>query len=145
MKINMLSFINIVDIQSKELNITETVTVFNDMCILSPALLINKSIEWHVINNLAVNAVYTCNSIRISANLYFNEKGELINFISPDRYYLTPQNTLEKHDWSTPLSDYKVINGYRIATKGKAIWHLQKNEFCYGEFNLQDLEVNVKE
>jgi hypothetical protein len=76
--------------------------------------------------------------------LQFNEQGELINFISEDRYYLTPENTLRREKWSTPISDYTEINGKRIATRGEAIWHLKEGAYAYGKFKLVKIDYNTR-
>ena len=83
----------------------ETVTFFNDMCCMAPATLIDKRIVWQDKGNNVVEATFTNNGISVSANLYFNETGELVNFISNDRYNV---DAGKKLPWSTPLSNYKT-------------------------------------
>ena len=57
---------------------------------------------------------------KVSAILYFNEKGELINFVSDDRSALQDDGTMKKARWSTPVSDYKEIDG------GREFLHMEK-------------------
>lgn len=94
------------------MGIAETVTFFNDMCCMAPATLIDPRIKWLETDDNKVRASFTNNGITIYAWLYFNEKGELINFISNDRYAADAGKNLP---WSTPLKEYKEINGYRLA------------------------------
>lgn len=75
----------------------------------------------------------------ISAILYFNDIGQLTNFISDDRYAVAD---MQKYRFSTPVRDYKNINGYNIATYGETIWHYQDGEFVYGKFYLKSVEYN---
>jgi hypothetical protein len=145
MLIKVLGLVPVVDGQGKEMNQGETVTVFNDMCILAPATLIDKRIEWESIDSLTAKAKFTNGDIKISATLYFNEKGQLINFVSDDRFYSPTGKTYEKVRWSTPVSDYKNINGFNLATYGEAIWNFPNEDFTYIKLNIKDVRYNVEE
>lgn len=123
---------------------TETVTFFNDICLFAPAALIDKSIKWEEINESSVRALFSNQGVTISAILYFNQKGQLINFISDDRCALAPDG-LKNYRFSTPVSNYKNINGYNLFTYGEAIWHYPDEEFVYGKFNVADIAYNIKD
>ncbi len=142
MLVKIAGLIPVVDGRGKEMNQGETVTVFNDMCIMAPATLIDERIEWEPIDSLTVKAAFNNEGIRISAVLYFNEEGQLINFVSDDRFYSPTGKTYEKVRWSTPVSDYKNINGFNLATYGKAVWNFPDEDFCYARFNIKDIRYN---
>jgi hypothetical protein len=86
MQIKLFGLFNVVNIKGTEMNKAETVTVFNDMCLMAPAALIDKRIEWTSIDSLSAKATFTNGVNKISALLYFNQQGQLINFTSDDRY-----------------------------------------------------------
>lgn len=44
---------------------------------------------------------------------------------------------------STPVKDYKEINGYRIAGFAEAIYHYPAGDFCYGTFKVKELRYSV--
>jgi Family of unknown function (DUF6544) len=115
----------------------ETVTLFNDMCVLAPATLIDKNIQWETVDPLAVKATFTNQGYTISAVLYFNERGELINFVSDDRYQAFRGNKFENFRWSTPIKNYKDIDGRKVAIYGEAIWQMPKGEFAYAKLTLK--------
>jgi len=48
----------------------------------------------------------------------------------------------KKVRWSTPLKNYKEINGFMVPTEGEAIWHLPSGDFCYVKVKLVELEFN---
>jgi hypothetical protein len=137
--------IKVIDGKGPEMDTGETVTVFNDMCMLAPGSLIDKRIEWQSIDPLTVKATFTHSGIRISAVLYFNEKGELKNFVSEDRYYSPTGETFEKYRWSTPVKDYKEYEGIRIASGGEAVWTLPEGDYSYGRIYIKEIQYNVKE
>lgn len=127
--VKALSTFSIIDEKEGNLNIAETVTFFNDMCLLAPASLIDKRIEWEHIDNLNAKASFRTNDISISAKLVFNETGQLISFCSDDRYYYAGENKMQKISWTTPVTNYKDFNGHRIASAGKAIWSFPEGDF----------------
>jgi len=144
MVIKLAGLFKVVDAKGPEMDQGETVTVFNDMCLMAPASLISKNIQWEEVDSNTVKAKFTNGDITIGATLKFNEKGELINFISPDRYECNDGIHYFNYPWSTPVANYKEINGYRIFTFGKTIYHRSNVDFCYGEFNLSGISYNVK-
>jgi hypothetical protein len=142
MLVKVAGLIPVVDGKGKEMNQGETVTVFNDMCIMAPAGLIDKRIEWEPVDSLTAKATFNNGDIKISAVLYFNEKGQLVNFVSDDRFYSPTGKTYERVRWSTPVSDYRDINGFNLASYGEAVWHFPEGDFCYARFNIKDIEYN---
>lgn len=140
MDIKLLSVFPIVSESSELLRKAETVTLFNDMCIMAPASLISSNIQWELINDNEVNARFTNESISISAKLYFDNDGALTNFYSEDRIDI---NDKMMYGFSTPIYDYKKHLGYRLPTGGEAIWHYPEGEFVYGKFNIKSITYNV--
>ena len=143
MKVKLFSLFTVANNKGKEMDIAETVTVFNDMCIMAPASLIDPRIQWADIDNQSVKAIFSHKGITISAQLIFNEIGQLINFISDDRYDVSGKTPL-RFRFSTPISDYTTINGFNVPAYGEARWHYPEGEFVYGKFNLKDIVYNIK-
>ena len=125
------------------MGISETVTFFNDICCLAPGALTDKRIKWLETDSLKVKAEFTNNNITVSAWLYFNEKGELVNFISGNRYAYDEKFGMMQLPWSTPLGDYRMIDGYRLATRAETIYNYPDGPSCYGNFNLKHVIYNT--
>lgn len=123
------------------MNKAETVTLFNDMCLLAPATLIDKRIQWESINDTLIKATFTNKKISITAVLYFNQKGQLVDFISKDRTSITD---MKQYPFSTPVSEYKIINGYNLMSKAEAVYDYTDGKFTYGKFILKDIEYNIE-
>jgi len=145
MRIKLAGLFTVADAKGPEMNQGETVTLFNDMCLMAPATLIDKNIQWETVDSLTVKARFTNGHITISATLLFNEQGELINFISYDRFETKDGKTYKNYPWITPVDGYHTINGYRIATGAKTIYKHPDGDFCYGEFTVKNIEYNCKE
>ena len=139
MDIRLLSLFKVQYQSGKEMGIAETVTFFNDMCCMAPATLIDKRIKWLASDSSKVHAEFTNNGIRISAWLYFNEKGELINFVSDDRFAAGENNTMTRMRWSTPLKNYREVDGFKLASYAEAVYSYPEGDFCYGTFSLKHI------
>jgi hypothetical protein len=143
MDIRLLSIFKVEFQKGAVMNESETVTFFNDMCCMAPATLIDKRIEWLEVEENKVKASFTSNGITISAWLYFNEKGEMVNFVSEDRSALLENGETVKLKWSTPLRYYKTINGYKLASYAEAIYTYPDGDFTYATFELKNIGYNL--
>lgn len=145
MKIKILGLFTVSDAKGWQMDQGETVTVFNDMCFMAPASLIDKRIEWKEIDSESVSARFTNGSISITATLFFNGKGELVDFISNDRFETTDGKSYSNYPWRTPVISYTDINGYHLPSAAKLIYKHPDEDFCYGEFTLVSLEYNCRD
>ena len=145
MLVKIFGLFTVVNARGKEMNQGETVTLFNDMCFMAPATLIDPNIEWKEVDNLTADAKFTNGNITIGAKLYFNEVGELVNFISNDRFETTDGKNYKNYPWLTPVTGYTNVNGYRLPSGAKLIYKHPDEDFCYGEFNLVSIDYNCKD
>ncbi|MBE0677966.1 MAG: hypothetical protein IH592_04295 [Bacteroidales bacterium] len=145
MLVKILGLFTVVDAKGKEMNQGETVTLFNDMCFMAPATLIDRNIEWREIDAMTVDAKFTNGNISIGATLYFNEEGELVNFLSNDRFETTDGKTYSNYPWLTPVTGYTNVNGYRLPSGAKLIYKHPDEDLCYGEFALKSIEYNCQD
>jgi hypothetical protein len=125
-------------------NTSAAVMLFLNMCTAAPASLIDERIKWTTINASTVKATFEDKECKVSAILVFNDNGELTNFSTEDKYYSPTGNFYQKVRWSTPVLDYKEINGLRLSTYGEAIWHFDNGDYCYGKNTLKEIEYNCQ-
>jgi hypothetical protein len=144
MVIKIASLFKVVDAKGPEMNKGETLMVFNDMCCMAPGTLIEKNIQWEVLDPLTVRAKFTNEDLSVTSDLFFNENGDLVNFISNDKYESTDGKTYRNFPWSTPVKEYKVIDGIKIPSFALTIFHKPEGDFCYGEFKLKEIEFNCR-
>lgn len=143
-RIKILGLFTVVDAKGPKMDQGETVTVLNDMFIMAPTTLIDPQIQWEIIDDLKVKAIYTNQSITVEAEVHFAEDGRIRNFISNDRFETNGKEYIS-NPWETPVSDYREINGYRLPSKAKMIYKRPEGDFCYGEFELESMDYNVRE
>lgn len=146
MLVKVLGLVPVVNGKGKEMDEGDCVTLFNDMCLVAPASLTDKRITWEAVDSLTAKATFHNGPIDVSAMLFFNDTGELINFESDDRYYSTTGATYTKLKWSTPLRDYRDFGGIRLASHVDAVWTMPGGkQSTYGEFDIRSVEYNLNE
>lgn len=144
MRVRLLSVVSMVDAKGPDLTRAETVTLFNDLCILAPGALVSPLIAWEPIDGRRARASFSLRGHKIRAELHFNEAGELVDFSSDDRLAGSPDGrTFTPQRWTTPLRNYAQMGPVRVATHGETVWHPSSGPYAYGEFELTSLVYNV--
>jgi hypothetical protein len=145
MRVTLCSVLPMVNAAGPEMDRGETVTLFNDLCVLAPAALIDAPVTWRSIDAHRIHAEFTNGIHTVNAELVFNGDDELIDFVSEDRSRasadgrrFTPQR------WSTPVGAYRTIGARRVATHGEGRWHAPEpeGEFSYVELDVDDITYN---
>jgi hypothetical protein len=145
MRVKAAALVPVVNAIGNEMNQAETVTMFNDMCVMAPATLIDSAIEWEPVDAQTVRASFTNAGHTVRAELSFNEMGELTNFLSDDRYAISPDGkSAKKVRWSTPLGPYRSFGHVRLASNGEGKWHEAAGEYVYIELTIDDVQYNVQ-
>lgn len=141
MDVRLFGLIRVAHLDGPVMNKAETVTLFNDMCLLAPSTLIDPRIRWTSIDSLTADASFTNGDITIQARLFFDKAGRLINFESHDR---TEINDMKSYPFLTPCRHYGPAgNGYQLLQEGDAVWVYPDSSFTYGEFRLKSVAYNV--
>ena len=144
MRVKLLSVRSVVDAAGPELTRAETVTLFNDLCCLAPAALLSPSITWDTTGECIATAHFTLGVNSITAELHFDEVGDLVDFVADGRGTVSPDgHTVTPLRWSTPLRGYAQVGPARVATKAEVRWHPDSGDWTYGEFELTSLAYNV--
>ncbi|MGB8812285.1 MAG: DUF6544 family protein [Paracoccaceae bacterium] len=141
MRVRLAGLLNVVDIGGPEPTRTETVTILNDLCLYAPSRLIDPRLSWTEIDDTRAGVTFTLGPNTVSAELIFNDAGDLVDFVSDDRGMLEKDGSLRIVRWSTPIGGYRTIDGWRVPSEGAAIWHLPEGPFIYGRFRLTHYEA----
>jgi hypothetical protein len=142
MVVKALSVIPVVKVDAPQMYPTETVTFLNDLCLFAPGALTNERISWESLDAMRARVFFQHRDLRISAILFFNIEGDLVDFRSEDRYDISK---MQAFPFTTPVKDYREFNGVRVPSYGQAVWHYPEGEFAYGKFRLKKLTYNIKE
>jgi hypothetical protein len=146
MRVKLLSVIPMVSAAGPEMDRAETVTIFNDLCVLAPAALVHAPVDWEPVDARRVRGTYRRSGQSVSADLYFDDSGDLVDFVSDDRLRAAPDGrSFTQQRWSTPLAGYRSFGRRRIAGDGEGRWHAPapEGEFAYVEFHVRQIEYNA--
>jgi hypothetical protein len=139
MRIKPLGVIPAVDLSGPEMDVSETVTWFNDLCLFAPGALIDPRMTWEPIDDHNARVTFTHGAITITTQLVFDAEDRLVDFISDDRYGRMPNGRLERLRSTTPASDHRVFDGVRVPGYGEGVWHLPEGPFAYGRFHVRSV------
>jgi hypothetical protein len=126
------------------MNRSETVTMFNDMCLLAPATLLTPGIEFRAQEDGTIEATFHHAGNTIRALLSFGADGALVDFRSDDRAQTSDGKSFARYPWSTPVEAYRDYHGVKAVSKASAVWHEPSGAFTYGRFELLDIRYNVR-
>jgi hypothetical protein len=141
MKVRLAGLFNVVDLAGPDLTRTETVTILNDLAFFAPSRLVDPRLSWTPIDDTRARVAFTLGANTVSAELVFNDAGELVDFISDDRGMLGKDGSLRILRWTTPMTAYRDFGGWHVASEGDAIWHLPEGPFTYGHMRLTRYEA----
>jgi len=140
MRIEAAGLVPVVDLAGEDMTRAETVTLFNDMCIMAPAALIDPAITWEPAEDRRARAVFRHAGHTIRAELWFNEAGDLVDFWSDDRLVASADGqTLTAMRWSTPIGQYRDFGGHRLASQGEGRWQGADGAYAYIELTIDDV------
>lgn len=139
MRVRLLSLKTMVDAGGEVLTRSETVTLFNDLCIFAPGELVRRAIAWEAADAHSARARYTQGPNTISATLLFDDAANLVDFVSDDRNPSPDGRGGGPVRWTTPVRDYARVGPLRVPRHAETRWHPASGAWTYGEFTLTDL------
>ena len=142
MRVKLASLVPMVDASGPRMDQAETVTLFNDLCLLAPAALVDARIRWEPIDHHRARGSFSNGDHTVSADLTFDDDGDLVDFVSDDRLRASRDGTsFTAQRWSTPVRTYGTFAGRRVIASGEGRWHAPspEGEFTYLEFDLDHL------
>jgi hypothetical protein len=111
---------------------------------LRAAALITADVAWEPVDAHRATARFTLGVNTITAELRFDDDGDLVDFVSDDRAAGSPDGrTFTRVRWTTPVRDYARVGPVRVPTKAETRWHPDTGAWTYGEFELTSLDYNV--
>ncbi|GMU63592.1 MAG: hypothetical protein AMXMBFR34_53550 [Myxococcaceae bacterium] len=143
MEVEAAELVTVADARGETMSRSETVTVLNDFCLAAPAVLVDPRFSFFDATEREVTVTFTNGPHSVSARLFFNEDGDLVNFRSEDRFKSADGTKYENFPWSTPVPGYVTMRGLRLPSGGAAVWHEPSGDWTYGEFELVDIEYNL--
>lgn len=142
MQVRVASLFQVVDAKGPEMDRSETVTFFNDLCLLAPAALLEADVRWEEAGR-SLRGTFRHQGQQVSAELRFDAQGDLVDFISEDRFQSADGKVYRRLPWSTPIGRRSDFGGLRLMAEGEALWQEPEGPFPYARFRVEDLVHNV--
>lgn len=144
MMIKLLKLFTVADAKGKEMDESALVTLLSDVLFM-PNLAIQEKIEWNSIDSNSVKAKFEDKGNEVSGIFYFNNNHEFIRFTTDDRFYMLKDGSYKNLKWSIEFNNYSDINGVKIPTDVKVIWHMDSGDFEYFKAKVVGIKCNIKE
>lgn len=142
MRVRLAGLVSVVDAGGPAFSKVETVTLLNDLCLFAPGWLADPRLTWTALDDQTAAVTFRNGPHVVSATLFFNAAGELVNFTSSDRGEVQADGTAKLAPWSTPVRDYRDMGGQRVLTYGEAIWTRPTGDFTYGKFTVTGFQTH---
>jgi hypothetical protein len=141
MAVRLAGLVPVADAQGLVMGRSETVTVFNDMCLLAPGTLLDPHITWREAGS-TLEGIFTAAGHTVSATLTFNDRAELTNFTSHDRSRSSADGrSFTQLPFLTPVTRHVTFAGVVMAGAAEAQWRMPDGQlFTYAEFTLESAE-----
>ena len=108
-------------------------------CLIIPNAALQDYVSWEEIDDLHAKATISHNGITAGGIFTFNEKGEMLSFVTDDREAAAIDGTSEKVKWSAVFSEYAEKDGIRKPAVLQAVWHYDDGDLVY--FDGKDIEI----
>lgn len=139
MLIKLLSLIKVADASGPEMDQGTLIRYLNEI-MWFPTAALNDYIKWEPVNQTSARATMNYKGVTASAIYYFNEDGDLVNFMA--ERYMDVNGSFKKEKWSTPITGYGEFNGIRVPTEGQGVWKLDSGDFSYIRLKIIDIDYN---
>ncbi|NWJ41585.1 MAG: hypothetical protein HXX12_11510 [Geothrix sp.] len=143
MQVRVASLFQVVEARGPEMDQSETVTFFNDLCLLAPAALLEVDVRWEEGPGRTLKGTFHHQGHCVAAVLRFDDQGDLADFRSEDRYQSADGKTYLNYPWSTPIRKYGGFEGFHLMVEGDAIWQEPAGPFPYARFRVGEIAYNV--
>jgi hypothetical protein len=140
--VRVASAVNMVDLSGPEISASETVTVLNDLCLMAPGALLDPRLTWTDIDDRAAQVTFANDPHRVTATLEFNDEDELTGFWSDDRPDSSSGHFVPMR-WSTPIDEYRDVDGLHLLHRGGAVYDRPDGPFMYGDFTMRSIAFDV--
>jgi hypothetical protein len=139
MLIKIPPLVTIADARGDEINQGTMLRYLNEI-MWFPTAYLKDYIEWEPIDEYSARATISYGGTSASAVLYFDDEGRLTNF-EAKRYYIEGgSSSLES--WTTPIKEYRNINGMHLPSRGEGVWKLKSGDFPNIRLEIINIEYN---
>lgn len=132
--VRLLSIFRIVNSRGEKINQGELLRWLGESVWFPTNLLPSEKLQWLPIDDSSAKLIYRHNDMEVFYIVTFNEKDEITQ-METERYM---NENFES--WVGTLKNYKEINGILIPTEIEALWKLDKGDYPYANFKINEID-----
>ena len=144
MLIKILSTITVANATGREMDISSLIRFLSEAVWFPTALLPSDYLEWKEIDANSARVIIKDKGYTASGIFTFNEKGEIVKFVSNDRY-MEVDGKYFKEQWAGYYRNYQEIEGMKIPIEGEVEWNLSDRDLPYAKLKITDIQYNITE
>jgi hypothetical protein len=133
----LFSLYNIVDAKGESYNQGELLRWLGESVLYPTNLLPSDRLAWFPIDGQHARLTFTYNGMSLSFVISFNDAGEITQMET--KRYMDEKNL---ETWVINVADYKNVNDVYIPSRFEVLWRLEKGDFSYARFNIQQITYN---
>jgi hypothetical protein len=134
----LFDLVTVVDGSGPEFDLGELVTYLNDMILIAPSMLLTPAVSFSEVDGRTFDVALVDHGHAVKARVFLDDRGAPINFETSDRFCEDPDDPkrMMRARWSTPVAEFRELDGRMIFGRAQAVWHLPKGELSYADFEL---------
>ncbi|MDS0526742.1 hypothetical protein NNC19_13705 [Clostridium sp. SHJSY1] len=139
MKGQIGKLITLFDEKGTSMNKACLVTYLSESLVI-PNILLQDFVNFEELDATHVKVNITYYEISTSGIFEFDSNGAIVRFTTKDREYNDGNKTIQNVSWSALFEEYRDINGIKLPTVMKAVWHLDEGDLLY--FDGKNMEIS---
>jgi hypothetical protein len=134
----VLDRLTVIDGQGEALDLGELSTYLNDLVLVAPSMLLVPAVSFAPVDASSFDVTIHDHGVTVTARVSVDERGAPLDFETTDRFCQDPKDRtrLVRARWTTPVSGFEDVDGRKLPTRARAIWHLPEGELPYAELEL---------
>lgn len=105
-----------------------------------PTALLGDNMTWQAVDAHSADVTFTDAGSSVSARLFFDAAGRLINFRA--QRYREQQGKYSLDPWETPMVEYGRFAGLNLPMRGSGVWKLAEGDLEYIRLTVKRIEYN---
>jgi len=106
-----------------------------------PVAFLSDYITWQAVDDHAVDVTFTDGGKSVSARLFIDDLGRLMNFVA--QRYRENKGRYTFDTWATPVVEYGRFAGLNLPARGAGVWYLPSGDLGYIDTHLVEVVYNV--
>jgi hypothetical protein len=130
---------NIFDARGPEIDQGTMMRYLNEMTWF-PIALLSDYVTWQAVDDQSFDVTFTDHGQSVTARFFIAPDGRLINFST--MRYRENKGTYTFDRWETPMTEWGVLGGLNLPTRGQAVWKLPGGDLPYVDIKITEVVYN---